>query len=190
MKILTAAQMAEVDRLTSERFHPLLLMENAGRCVAEELGKACPGLNKKRILILCGRGNNGGDGLVAARYLALGGAKPSILLFADPETLKGDARTNWQIAQAMGLPLRILATPAEAESHLGKTPAPDIIVDALFGTGLSKPIGSDFYPAVQWIEQASAHAFVAAVDIPSGLMADSPDIPGPAVKANLTAFPP
>ena len=108
MKILTAAQMAEVDRLTTERYFlpSILLMENAGRSFVDELAKVCPGLNGKRIMILCGRGNNGGDGFVVARYLALRGSRPSILLFTEPEKLRGDARTNWQIAHAMGLPIQ------------------------------------------------------------------------------------
>lgn len=188
MKILTAAQMAEVDRLTSERYGipSILLMENAGRSFVDELTRSCPGLRDKRILILCGRGNNGGDGFVAARYLALAGASPSICLFADPGILKGDARTNWQIAHAMGIPMQVLPSPQEAEAYLRKISLPDVIVDALFGTGLSKPIGQDFSSVIQWIAQASSHAFVAAVDIPSGLMADCCEIPGPAVRADLT----
>ena len=74
----------------------------------------------------------------------------------------------------------------DAESFLSTTEIPDVIVDALFGTGLSKPIGPDFRPVVDWIRKASMHAYVASVDIPSGILADSPEIPGPAVKANLT----
>ena len=188
MKILTALQMAEVDRLTSERYlvPSIILMENAGRSVAEQLEKACPGLEGKRILILCGRGNNGGDGFVTARYLSLRGANPSVILFADPGTLKGDALSNWEIVRAMGLQMEILPTPADARPYLKKQPPPDIIVDALFGTGLSKPIGPDFRPIVDWINRSAQRAFVASVDIPSGLFADSPAIPGPAVKSHLT----
>ncbi len=188
MKILTASQMAEVDRLTTERYRmpSMLLMENAGRSFVEELEKACPGLSSKRIVILCGRGNNGGDGFVAARYLALRNARPSILLFSDPDKLKGDARLNYDIACAMDLPIQTFAAPAEARTCLKKIAAPDVIIDALFGTGLTKPIGPDFRPIVDWINRAADHAFVAAVDIPSGLFADSSAIPGPVVKAHLT----
>lgn len=143
MKILTAAEMAEVDRLTTERYRipSILLMENAGRSVADELQKACPGLDSMRIMVLCGRGNNGGDGFVIARYLALRGAKPSILLFSDPEKLKGDALTNWEIVRAMELPIHVLPSSAEGRAHLRKAPVPDVIVDALFGTGLSNLSG-------------------------------------------------
>ncbi len=187
MKILTAAQMAEVDRLTTERYFipSILLMENAGRLAAEEIEKSCPGIQDKKILTFCGRGNNGGDGFVAARYLALHGAKPSILLFSNPDKLKGDARLNWDIVRAMGLDVRIFPSPAEAKAGLKKLPVPDVIVDALFGTGLSKPIGADFKPVVDWINRFT-NAFVASIDIPSGLFADSPSAPGPAVKAHLT----
>ena len=180
--------MAEVDRLTTERYliPSILLMENAGRSFVDELEKTCPGLSSKRIAILCGRGNNGGDGFVAARHLALRHATPSIWLFSDPERLKGDARTNWEIVRSMGLPIQILATASEAKSYLKKAASPDVVVDALFGTGLTKPIGPEFRPMVDWINKASTRAFVASVDIPSGLFADSPAVPGPAVAANLT----
>jgi ADP-dependent NAD(P)H-hydrate dehydratase / NAD(P)H-hydrate epimerase len=188
MKILTAAQMAEVDRLTSERFliPSILLMENAGHSFTEELSKYCSGIQNKRILVLCGRGNNGGDGFVVARYLTLGGAMPTVLLFSDPAELKGDARINWQIAQAMGIPIHVFMVPSKAASYLAEAAVPDVIVDALFGTGLSRPIGSEFLPLIQWIEKVSIHACIAAVDIPSGLMADSSIIHGPVVKAHLT----
>jgi ADP-dependent NAD(P)H-hydrate dehydratase / NAD(P)H-hydrate epimerase len=188
MKILTASQMGEVDRLTTERYciPSILLMENAGRSFVDELEKACPDLNSRQILVFCGRGNNGGDGFVVARYLALRNAKPSILLFADPDKLRGDARTNWEIARAMDLPIEVLDDPAKIKSYLRKAVCPDVIVDALFGTGLSKPIGPEFRAVVDWINKASTRAFVASVDIPSGLFADSSQIPGPAVKAQLT----
>ncbi len=188
MKILSARQMAEVDRLTTERYRipSILLMENAGRLTAEEIEKACPGFDRKKIIILCGRGNNGGDGFVVARYLALANAKPTILLFTEPDKIIGDARTNFEIAQAMGLNIQVLPTPVKAKSYLKKVLCPDIIVDALFGTGLSKPVGPDYRHVVDWVNQHHAHAFIAAVDIPSGLMADSPEVIGPSVKAHLT----
>ena len=195
MKILTAAQMGEVDRLTTEMYRvpSILLMENAGRRCAEELGKAVPDTAKKRIVILCGRGNNGGDGFVAARYLSLGGARPEIFLFASPESLTGDARTNYLIAEAMRLPIHILSNAGDIAARFssGAAPEADVIIDALFGTGLARPIGTDFLPVLNWAERASARAFIMAVDIPSGLMADSNEIPGneipvSVIKANLT----
>ena len=191
MKILKATQIGEVDRLTTERYRipSILLMENAGRRCAEELVNAVPNIAEKRVIILCGRGNNGGDGFVAARWLALGGARPDIFLFASPESLTGDARTNFLIAEAMRLQIQTLpdaASIAACFSGVNAAPEADVIVDALFGTGLARPIGSDFLPVLNWVECASARSFVMAVDIPSGLMADSDEIHGPVIKANLT----
>jgi NAD(P)H-hydrate epimerase len=191
MKILKAAQMGEVDRLTTERYRipSMLLMENAGRRCAEELVKAVPDIAEKRIVILCGRGNNGGDGFVAARWLALGGAHPEVFLFASPDALTGDARTNFLIAEAMRLPIQTLpdaAAIAALFADRNAAPEADVIVDALFGTGLARPVGPDFLPVLNWAERASARAFVMAIDIPSGLMADSPVIPGPVIKADMT----
>ena len=188
MKILTAAQMAEVDRLTTEKYKipSLLLMENAGRSLADELEKACRNLFRKRVLIFCGKGNNGGDGLVVARYLALRGARPEILVFAEPDKIRGDPLINWEIARSLDLPIHVLSSPESSRAALSKLNTCDVVVDALFGTGLTKPIGPEFVEAVEWINQAAASGFVASVDIPSGLFADSPEVPGPAVNAHLT----
>jgi NAD(P)H-hydrate epimerase len=188
MKILTAAQMAEVDRLTTVIYHipSMLLMENAGRSVVDEIDRAVTRLEGQRVLIFCGKGNNGGDGLVVGRYLALRRAKPEILLFGDPSQLRGDALANWEIVCAMEVPARILATSSEAKAFLRKTAPPKVIVDALFGTGLSKPIGPEFQAPVEWINRNAKQALIVAVDIPSGLFADSSAVPGAAVKAGLT----
>jgi hydroxyethylthiazole kinase-like uncharacterized protein yjeF len=188
MKILTAAQMSEVDRLTTDlyRIPSLLLMESAGRAVVDELGSVFPKLADKRVLIICGKGNNGGDGLVVARYLAIRGGKPEILLFGDPDRLTGDPLTNWNIARALSIPIRVFHSGHEFQESIQTLRIPDIIVDALFGTGLVKPIGPELAPVLQWIETLSGKAFVVAVDIPSGLFADSPEIHGPAVRADLT----
>ncbi len=188
MKILTAGQMGEVDRLTTEiyKIPSILLMENAGRSLADELDRTLPGLSNKTIYVFCGKGNNGGDGFVAARYLFLRGAMPLVVLFADPAGLKGDALTNWDIIQSLGVPVKVVPAPADAASFLTKAPVPEVIIDALFGTGLSKPIGREFEPVLDWINKAGNHTFVASVDIPSGCLADSGVIPGPAVKASLT----
>ena len=191
MKILKAAQMGEVDRLTTERYRipSIILMENAGRRCAEEIVNAVPDIAGKRVVILCGRGNNGGDGFVVARWLALGGARPGIFLFTSPESLAGDARTNFLIAEAMQLPIQALpdaASIAARFSGVNAVPEADVIVDAIFGTGLARPVGPDFMPVLNWVERASGRSFVMAVDIPSGLMADSSEIHGPVIKANLT----
>src|SRR5580704_19159372 len=93
MRILTAAQMREADRLTTERhaIPSLQLMGNAGTGVAAFLQKEFPDLAKRRILVLCGKGNNGGDGFVVARLLKQLGANPTVIIFAEPKAVRGDA---------------------------------------------------------------------------------------------------
>jgi hydroxyethylthiazole kinase-like uncharacterized protein yjeF len=188
MKILTAAQMGEVDRLSTEiyRIPSLLLMENAGRAVADELRRAVPDLIHKRTVILCGKGNNGGDGFVVARHLSLHGIEPELVLFADPSALKGDALTNWNIVKSIGLRAQALPLESQAKAVLRNMPSPQVIVDALFGTGLSKPIKAPYKHIVEWINRARSAALIASVDIPSGLFADSPSVSGVAVEADLT----
>ena len=96
MKILTASEMQRIDRLTTERYGvpSLTLMENAGRSVVEFLAARLAPLAEQRIVVLCGKGNNGGDGLVVARLLREQGLHPRVLLFADPTGLRGDAAVN------------------------------------------------------------------------------------------------
>ena len=101
MKILNAAEMREVDRLTTARYGipSLTLMESAGASVAEFIAQRWPKFAQRRIVVLCGKGNNGGDGFVVARHLLELGAKPEVYLFAAPDEMHGDAATNskrWQ----------------------------------------------------------------------------------------------
>jgi len=161
-------------------------MENAGRSVVDELMRECPGLKRKRVLVLCGRGNNGGDGFVVARHLWMHGMRPEVFLLADPSRLKGDAQINWEMIRSLDLPVRVLDTPGAVRAHLKKTAQPDVIVDALFGTGLSKPVRAEFRSAVDWINRAALKALIVAVDVPSGLFADSASIPGVVVQADIT----
>ena len=188
MKILTAKQMGDVDRLTTERYGipSLLLMENAGRSVCDELVRACPNLVKNRVLVFCGTGNNGGDGLVVARHLAARGGKPEVWVFGDPAKFRGDALENWKMFQSLDLSIQILPDSGGRASLLKRTAYPDVIVDALFGTGLSKPIGSDFRRAIEWMNEARSRSFIVSVDLPSGVFADSPMLEGIAVQADLT----
>jgi len=126
-KILTASQMREIDRLSTEKLGipSIVLMENAGRSVAEliiekfseKFSEKFPQLDKDRLTILCGKGNNGGDGFVVARHLLMRGWRPRVVLLADPEDLKGDARKNCSILlqsgyEAQPLPILIGTWPS------------------------------------------------------------------------------
>src|SRR5580704_6677774 len=130
MKILSAAEMKEVDRLTTERYHvrSLTLMENAGKSVAEFIQQRFPDLAKKRIIVLCGKGNNGGDGFVVARHLVKMGAKPTVCLFANLREVKGDAATNLRRWKKVGK----ISMDGDAEGREpSKLCSDSIVIDAL-----------------------------------------------------------
>ncbi len=134
MKILTAAEMREVDRLTTARYRlpGLTLMENAGKSVAEFIQARFPNFTHRRILVLCGKGNNGGDGFVAARHLRKMGAKPEVRFFGDPREAKSDAATNLKRWKAASGKLQV-DKPGKGDEL--KFTSASIIVDALLGTG-------------------------------------------------------
>ncbi len=188
MKILTAKQMGQVDRLSTDRhgIPSLLLMENAGRSVADELERSCRDLRHKKTVIICGTGNNGGDGLVVARHLVSRSMRPEVWVAGDPARYQGDALANWRMLQNLDLTVHVLPDPRSRSTFLKRAPCPDIVVDALFGTGLSKPIGPEYRGIVSWINHVRPHAFVMAVDIPSGVFADSQFLSGVTVQADVT----
>jgi len=186
MKILTAAQMQQVDRLTTERYGvpSLALMESAGRSVTEFLASRFYPLDQQRIVILCGRGNNGGDGLVIARLLRERGLAPRVLLFADPSRVQGDAAVNLDRLIAAGRPEVVDSSEAwrrTKPSLKGTT----LLVDALLGTGLSKPLGGFLLEVVRDVNKELSDARVVAVDLPSGISADTNGLIGEHVRADL-----
>jgi len=185
MKILTAAQMQRIDRLTTERYGvpSLTLMENAGRGLVEFLAERYAPLEQHRILILCGRGNNGGDGLVVARLLRDRGLDPRVLLLASPESLRGDAAANYQ---RLAVP-RVPEIVENLDAWQRLKPAlsnSTLIVDALLGTGLSKPLEGFLLEVVRDLNRGFPRAKVVAVDLPSGLSADTGELLGESVRAD------
>src|SRR5574341_1253246 len=172
LKVVTAKEMQELDRrATAEYGIPSLrLMENAGAETAREMQATFPALGSARVVILCGRGNNGGDGFVVARHLRSRGSRVETLLLARREEVRGDARVNLEILERLG------AAPTEiAGPGLGgledRIASADVVVDALLGTGARGPAEGLFAEAIQAVNRAGRP--VVAVDIPSGLMADS-----------------
>jgi len=161
----------------------IVLMENAGRGIAELLRSL--GI-RGRVVICCARGNNGGDGFVIARHLDNAGSDVRVLLFARPDELAGDAAVNYQVIARSGVPLEILAGVVLDEDHLRRElSGADWVVDALFGSGLQGPLRPPFDRIVTIINDSSAR--VLAVDIPSGLDADTGQPLGPAIRAQHTA---
>jgi ADP-dependent NAD(P)H-hydrate dehydratase / NAD(P)H-hydrate epimerase len=188
MKVLTAAEMREVDRLTAERYGipTLALMENAGTRVVEFLAQRYPGLAHRRIVVLCGKGNNGGDGLVAAGLLHDRGAKPLVLLFAPSEELRGDAAENLKRYQRYASKLHVTPTLTEWQGFRSEIDSSDIIVDALLGTGLRGPAEGLVAGVIEDVNRRKPRAEVIAVDIPSGLSSDSGEVSGPGIHADAT----
>jgi NAD(P)H-hydrate epimerase len=187
---LTRAQVRELDRRAIHEFGVpgAGLMENAGRGAAELLVRLNP--EKQRVLILCGPGNNGGDGFVIARHLENAGLSVAAMLFLAPGAgeLTGDAVVNRDVWVKSGHP-----TPGirELNEHLRRVVLEDVslnrgwIVDALFGTGLTRPLGPPFAEVVAAVNASGRP--VLAVDIPSGLDCDTGEPLGPTIRATHTA---
>jgi NAD(P)H-hydrate epimerase len=187
MKILTSVQMQRIDRLTTERYGvpSLTLMENAGRGVVEFLAERFAPLEQQRIVILCGRGNNGGDGLVVARLLRDKGLKPTVLLFADPRKVQGDAAVNLERLATAGMP-EVVESPEAWQRIRLSLKGTTLVVDALLGTGLTKPLGGLLLQVVREVNTELAAAHVVAVDLPSGISADAGELIGEHVRAGFS----
>jgi len=181
MKILTAEQMREVDRRTIEMGIPgLVLMENAGHRVVEFLAETFRPLREHRVVIVCGKGNNGGDGMVVARQLwtRLRPQRLHVVLAGDPAELKGDAAANYRMLEVVGCPVARQITAEMRDAT--------IVLDALLGTGLK---GAVTGPMLEWIREINTgfpRARIVAVDIPSGVESDAAETPGEAVQADYT----
>ncbi|OGD27821.1 MAG: NAD(P)H-hydrate epimerase, partial [Candidatus Aminicenantes bacterium RBG_19FT_COMBO_65_30] len=186
MKILTSVEMKDIDRTAIEELGipGIVLMENAGLRVARALKGRFPDIAAETIVVVAGKGNNGGDGFVAARHLFNSGAKPEVLLLAAKDEVKGDAAVNLAVALKMGISVTEVRTAAAWKKVRIAVFHASVIVDALFGTGLVKPLDEIFAMAVEDINKSSA--FKLAVDIPSGLSADTFETIGPSVDADLT----
>jgi NAD(P)H-hydrate epimerase len=188
MKILTAAEMREADRITSERFRvpSLQLMENAGTRVVEFLRGVSPNLAKSKTVVLCGKGNNGGDGLVVARLLRKENAPATVYLFAEPDVLKGDAAANWRRWREARGDTHIVKDIREWELARKDLSSAELVIDALLGTGLNGPVEGLLAQVIEDTNQLAGHARVVAVDMPSGLASDGADFGGPVIQAEFT----
>ncbi|HEU5460588.1 MAG TPA: NAD(P)H-hydrate dehydratase [Pyrinomonadaceae bacterium] len=206
--VLSAEQIREVDRLTVENYHvpSLLLMESASAACLDAIQLRLGVLTSKKALILCGRGNNGGDGAALARALCRAGMHCAVVLFGKLSETTGDARTNFEAVSRLA--------SFEAGSHESPPPLTfiecdgipaweqiakprhsyDVVVDALFGTGLARPLEGVFVKVIEHlalIKQArdrvsDTRPLVLSIDIPSGLNADQSNPIGPTVEADLT----
>jgi NAD(P)H-hydrate epimerase len=159
-------------------------MENAGRGIADRAARFLEWLNKKRALVVCGTGNNGGDGFVAARHLHNRFFQTAVAVIGSRRNFTEDAAANYAILRKMGLPLLAVSTP-NMKAFCAALRRADLVVDALFGTGLDREVTG--IPA-KVIEAVNGSGIpVLAVDIPSGLNGGTGEILGVSVKARETA---
>src|SRR3984885_2864794 len=186
MRVLNSTQMREVDRRTIEDIGipSLVLMENAGRQVVAAMEAMYGDLLERRVAVLCGRGNNGGDGFVVARTLTQRGIDVSVFLLGGVADVRGDARINLEILGHLGLTVVEVADSQAWELHCSEVSDCTLIVDAIFGTGLNAPV-SGFIESV--IADVNASGIpVVAIDLPSGLSADSAEPIGESIEADTT----
>ena len=185
----TREQVRQVDRRALEEYGMpgVILMENAGRGAAEIACEMLEDPEDCRVAIFCGKGNNGGDGYVTARHLHNMGAQVKLVLACKPEEVdpESDAGANLRIAQAMDLPMIIADNADDLSEAEAAAKEADLIVDALFGTGLSGDLREPYLSLVRLINAADLP--VLAIDIPSGLDADEGSVHRAAVRAVRTA---
>ncbi len=186
MRLLTADEMRELDRQTIEQIGipGVVLMENAGRAATQHLERRFGHLHPGPVLVMAGKGNNGGDGYVMARHLLDRRWQVITVVVASPEEIAGDARTNLEALLNCGGEVLFAESEPELAAVLETHGGASLVVDALFGTGLSSAVRGLYAPAINWINTSPAP--VLAVDIPSGVDATDGRILGCAVRADLT----
>ena len=185
----TREQIRELDRRAIEDYGipGMVLMENAGRGTADAACGMLGNPAKKHVLILCGKGNNGGDGYVTARHLYNRGARVELVLACPPMQIhpETDAGINLAIVQKMGLPLHVADAEAGSLEAAAMSKQADLIVDALLGTGLSSEVREPYLSLIRLINAADKP--VLSVDLPSGLDADTGNVLRATVRATMTA---
>jgi hydroxyethylthiazole kinase-like uncharacterized protein yjeF len=186
MKVANAEEMQELDRKAVETYRVpgMILMENAGRGAAEVISNTFPDIHKKKIAIIAGKGNNGGDGFVIARYLLNQGVSVKVFLLTDPKGLRGDAETNFIIFQR--IKGEVLSVPSSKDYARVKRDLEkfDILVDGIFGTGLDAEVRGYYREVIDHLNTLQRPTV--AIDIPSGLDADTGKPLGTAIRASLT----
>ncbi|GAH29256.1 unnamed protein product [marine sediment metagenome] len=182
MKISTVTQMKNLDRSATEGFgiSQDLLMENAGQAVYFVILKEF-GVKNKKFAVFCGIGNNGGDGLVVARKIHSNGGEAKVFLLDDETKFKGIAKRNFEIVSKMPIEISKVNSTESVRSAVLHS---DAIIDAIFGTGLTKEVSGIYKDVIQLINESRKTVF--SVDIPSGINGDTGEVMGIAVKANYT----
>jgi NAD(P)H-hydrate epimerase len=186
LTVVSADEMRWCDAATINSYGipGLLLMENAGSGVARFVEDNFGPVERKNILVFCGKGNNGGDGFVAARHLVNQGAHVQVVLLASPKALKGDAKTNYDILAAIAEHTPGLSLHQYGQRIPRTVRPPDLIIDALLGTGFSGAVRDPIANAISWMNDQDVP--IVAADIPSGVDATTGCVENIAVDATAT----
>src|SRR5436190_2557310 len=186
MRVLNSAQMREADRRTIDDIgiSSLVLMENAGRQAVAAMETMHSDLSERQVAVLCGRGNNGGDGFVVARTLVQRGVDVSVFLIGLVSDVRGDARTNLEVLGRLGITVIEISDSQAWELHLSEVRDCTLIVDAIFGTGLNAPVRGLIESVIADVNASGIP--VVSIDLPSGLSADSCDTAGESIEAGTT----
>src|SRR5712671_3940301 len=186
MRVLNAAQMREADRRTIDEIGipSLVLMENAGRQVVAAMEAIYADLLERQVAVVCGRGNNGGDGFVIARTLVQRGVSVSVFLMGRVADVRGDARINLEILGRLGVTVVEIGDSQAWELHFSEVRDCSIIVDAIFGTGLNAPVSGLIESVIADVNAAGIT--VVSIDMPSGLSADVVALIGDSIEADTT----
>ena len=184
MKILTAQQMNAIDRRATERFAvpSLVLMENAAIAVVDAIFEHSAGC--ERVAIVCGTGANGGDGLAVARHLVNRGVVAHVFIAGDRGAMTGDALTNLTICERLAIPMHDVTDQESLADALVHAADSDLLIDALFGTGLNRAPSGLYAEAIRMMNDLSLP--IVAIDLPSGANASSGEPFDPCVRADVT----
>ena len=186
MRVLNTQQMREADRRTIDEIGipSVVLMENAGRQAVAAMEAAFEELPATHVGVVCGRGNNGGDGFVVARTLVQRGIETSVFLLGSVADVRGDARTNLEVLGRIGLTVVEITNAQEWELHFSEISQCELIVDAILGTGFHGQLSGLLETVVADLNGLGVP--IVAIDLPTGVSADTPDVEGEAIEASMT----
>jgi hydroxyethylthiazole kinase-like uncharacterized protein yjeF len=186
MRVLDTAQMREADRRAIDEIGipSIVLMENAGRQAVAAMEAAFEDLAGSRVGVVCGRGNNGGDGFVVARTLVQRGVETAVWLLGPVSEVRGDARTNLEILGRIGMSVVEITNAQEWELHFSELSECDLVVDAILGTGFRGRLEGFLETVIADLNALGVP--IVAIDLPTGLSADTAMVEGPAVEASMT----
>jgi len=185
-KYVTSKEMQELDRQTIEvlGIPSIVLMENAGCRAHEEALSMLAEDRKGKVVCVCGKGNNGGDGFVCARHLINQGVSTEVFLIGESTQLRGDAKINYAILKKLGAKIKTLKCKDDFSLFRASLSKADLLIDAIFGVGLSGEVGEPYRGSIDLMNQSKVS--ILAIDVPSGLDATSGKILGVCVAAKKT----